>query len=427
MKKFLGAMALSAAFAVGGVANAQDYTLSVGGSATQDVDTTFDLTVNFDSSTGGDVSGWSLGLCHDATLFDIDSVADGSTTATVNGGSEPAFNTINVLPGEGFTVGLVIDLFGMQLLPPGTGYELNVATYTAGSTAGTGDLNFCNTLGTPSVDTVVVVNGASVTPATNGLTLELVSPPPPGFNYLAPNPTANFDQASGTGSFTAQFSIEEQATSPGFPNDTQGFSMAVAHDPAILSVTAGPNFLLPFTPDFSGPAVLADGWTIGTVYSFTSANVAAFATATPVIEIEYAISGLAGSGATSTPLNFSNALGSPTVDNVVVVAGLSLDAAFVDGAVNLEPVTDTPFLRGDCNSDLKADIADGIWILNFLFQGGPAGACAEACDADDNGDLDMLDAMSIIQYRLLNGPAPAAPFPECGIEAGADCDASACP
>ena len=174
-------------------------------------------------------------------------------------------------------------------------------------------------------------------------------------------------------------------------------------------------------------SILADGWTIGTVYSFTSANVAAFGTATPVIEIEYGISGLAGSAATSTPLTFSNALGNPTVDNVVVVAGLSLDAAFVDGSVNLEPVTDTPFLRGDCNSDLKADIADGVWILNFLFQAGPAGACAEACDADDNGDLDMVDAMYIIQYRLLNGPAPAAPFPECGIEAGADCDASACP
>ena len=429
MKRLLGAVALSAALAVGGVAQAQstDYTLSVQGSTSQNVNASFDLSVQLDSATGADVSGWSFGLCHDSTLFDITAAADGATTQVVKNGDGPDFNQTNLIPGDGFTVGLVICLTGCAILPPGAGYELNVLSYQAGGTEGTGDVNFCDTIGTPPVATVVVVGGSSIVPTQVGATVELTSPPPPGFDYIAPNPTATFDQASGTGALSAQFSIQEQGTSPGFPNETQGFSMGVAHDPAILEVAGGPTHLLPFEPDFTGPTVLADGWTIGVVYSFTSANVMVFDVAKAVIEVDYNISGLAGSAATSTPLTFSNTLGAVPVDNVVVVAGLSLDAGFVNGTINLEPVTDTPFLRGDCNTDLRLDIADGVWILNFLFQEGPAGTCAEACDADDNGSLEMVDAIFVIQYRLLNGPAPAAPFPACGIDAGADCDASACP
>ncbi|HIA26813.1 MAG TPA: hypothetical protein EYN79_01615, partial [Planctomycetes bacterium] len=33
------------------------------------------------------------------------------------------------------------------------------------------------------------------------------------------------------------------------------------------------------------------------------------------------------------------------------------------------------FVRGDANNDTNCDIADGIWILNWLFQGGPTPAC----------------------------------------------------
>ena len=428
MKKLLGAVALSTAMAVTGVANAQsDYTLSVGGNLSPEINSSFDLTVNLDSATGSDIAGWSFGLCHDSTAIDITAIADGSTTATVKNGAAADFNQTNVLPGQGVTVGLVICLTGCATLAPGTGYELHTVSYTADSAEGTANVSFCDTLGTPNVDTVVVVGGASIIPDQVGATVSVTVPPPASFDYLAPNMSANFDATSGTGSFTAEFSIQEQAQSPGFPNITQGFSMAVEHDPSILSIAGGPNTLLGFTPEFLGPGVFANGWTIGVVYSFTGLNTATFDVATPVVAVDYDISGLAGSAQTTTPLTFSNALNTPPVDNVVVVAGLSLDATFVDGGVTLVPVTDTPFLRGDCNTDLRLDIADGVWILNFMFQSGPAGSCAEACDADNSGALEMTDAIYVIQYRLLSGPAPSAPFPECGIEAGADCDASACP
>jgi hypothetical protein len=117
--------------------------------------------------------------------------------------------------------------------------------------------------------------------------------------------------------------------------------------------------------------------------------------------------------------------------NIVVVGGSSLDPSLTDGTVTLNPTyapPDTPFVRGNCNGDDRVDIADGIWILNEMFQGGPAGTCVEACDANSDDMTDTADAIFVISYRLLSGPMPTAPFPECGIEEGADCEsASYCP
>jgi hypothetical protein len=78
------------------------------------------------------------------------------------------------------------------------------------------------------------------------------------------------------------------------------------------------------------------------------------------------------------------------------------------------------------------NIADGIWILNDLFQGGPTttDTCAFANDANDDGLFDASDATYIFNYRFLNGPLPPAPFPSCGQVAGqqpADCTDSSCP
>ncbi len=427
MKRFLGVAVLAAAVAAGSTAQGQTtYSLSVSGATTHDINSNFDMSVLIDTSAGINLAGWSYGLCHDAALFDITGVANGATTLTVKNGALPDFNNINMIPGSGFTVGVVICFTGCASLAPGSGHELNVASYHAGAAEGLGDLNFCDTLGIPPVSTVVVEGGLSVTPSTQGLVLEFSAPPPASFDYIAPDMSANFDAASGLGALSAQFSILEDAASPGFPNTSQGFSMGLSHDSAILSITAGPVPILPFSPDFIGPGVSANGWTIGVVYSFAGQNTLNFTVATPVISVDYGISGLAGSPDTSTPLTWSNSLGNPAVSNVVVVGGLSLDANFDDGLIQLFGITDTPFVRADCNSDLRIDIADGIWILNDLFQGGASGVCAEACDADDSGSLDMIDAIYIFQYRLLNGPAPVAPFPACGIDAGAVCDTSSC-
>jgi hypothetical protein len=434
MKTSKIAFTLAFALLIGAPAIAQ-YDLSVT-DASGAPGASVDLQVLLDNN-GDDIQGWSFGVCHDGAALSLTAVVDGSTTATVQNGMPPGFNQVNVDAATGFTVGVVICFTGCAVLPGGTtGSELNVATYELIGAADTStSVDLCATLGNPAVEILVVVAGQSILPTTTSGTVDLVSGPPP-FSYLAGAYDVDYDGNTGETTLTVTPSILEDPSNPGFPNDTQGFSMGMEHDPALLTVeSVAWNEDIGFSPDFEGiNTTPSNGWTIGVVYSFTGVNTLAFETAIAVLNVEYSTDGSALAGLedpTTTALSWSNELGSPPVVNVVVVGGQSLEPELVDGSVTLFPQyapPDTPFFRGNCNGDGVIDIADGIWILNELFQNGPAASCAEACDANSDGMLDSGDAIYIISYRLLSGPVPSAPFPECGIAEGADCEsASYCP
>ncbi|MBI4603751.1 MAG: hypothetical protein HY721_17490 [Planctomycetes bacterium] len=85
-----------------------------------------------------------------------------------------------------------------------------------------------------------------------------------------------------------------------------------------------------------------------------------------------------------------------------------------------EPV----FHRGDADQNGQLQLTDAIRILGFLFLGGPAPDCLDAADADDNGQLQLTDAIRILGFLFLGGVPPATPGPPpdpCGPDtAGAD-------
>ena len=84
-----------------------------------------------------------------------------------------------------------------------------------------------------------------------------------------------------------------------------------------------------------------------------------------------------------------------------------------------EPVPgfcEVEFQRGNCNADLLTDIADGIYIMRFTFQGVNPPICFDACDHNDDGMIDVADAVFLITYMFLGGDPPAAPFGECGVD-----------
>jgi len=72
------------------------------------------------------------------------------------------------------------------------------------------------------------------------------------------------------------------------------------------------------------------------------------------------------------------------------------------------------YVRCDPNRDGRSDAADAVWILNQLFQGGPASRCPEAADCDGDGGRDITDALYSLAFQFLGGPPPPAPFPACG-------------
>jgi hypothetical protein len=84
------------------------------------------------------------------------------------------------------------------------------------------------------------------------------------------------------------------------------------------------------------------------------------------------------------------------------------------------------FHRGDADDNGELQLTDAIRILGFLFLGGAAPPCMEAADADDNGELQLTDAIRVLGFLFLGGPPPATPGPPpeaCGSDpAGTSAD-----
>ncbi|MBN1459359.1 MAG: hypothetical protein JXA57_07470 [Armatimonadetes bacterium] len=79
-----------------------------------------------------------------------------------------------------------------------------------------------------------------------------------------------------------------------------------------------------------------------------------------------------------------------------------------------EPPVSPSFLRGNANADETTDLSDAVFILSYLFLGGPAPTCLDSGDCDDSGVLELTDAVYLLSHLFLGGPAPAEPFPACG-------------
>jgi hypothetical protein len=64
---------------------------------------------------------------------------------------------------------------------------------------------------------------------------------------------------------------------------------------------------------------------------------------------------------------------------------------------------------GDANGDGTCDVADAVYIINFVFKSGPAPDPYEAGDANCDGTVNVGDAVYLIQYVFNGGPAPGCP------------------
>ncbi len=71
-----------------------------------------------------------------------------------------------------------------------------------------------------------------------------------------------------------------------------------------------------------------------------------------------------------------------------------------------------PPIRGDVNYDGAEliDISDLLYLIDFMFTGGPAPVCFEEADIDASGSepLDISDLVLLIDYMFTGGEAPPA-------------------
>jgi hypothetical protein len=82
---------------------------------------------------------------------------------------------------------------------------------------------------------------------------------------------------------------------------------------------------------------------------------------------------------------------------------------------------DVPFRRGDANGDGSLNVVDPIRILDHLLFASEAPVCTDALDVDDLGNVNITDAIFLLNFLFQHAaPAPAPPHGECGPDGTTD-------
>jgi hypothetical protein len=69
------------------------------------------------------------------------------------------------------------------------------------------------------------------------------------------------------------------------------------------------------------------------------------------------------------------------------------------------------FHRGDTDNNGQLQLTDAVRILGFLFLGQTSPTCLDAADTDDNGQLQLTDAVRILGFLFLGQIPPEPPGP----------------
>jgi hypothetical protein len=72
-------------------------------------------------------------------------------------------------------------------------------------------------------------------------------------------------------------------------------------------------------------------------------------------------------------------------------------------------IGETPYVCGDANGDGDVNVADAVFLIAYVFKGGPAPDPVEAGDANCDGDVNVGDAVYLIAYVFKGGPEPCCP------------------
>ncbi len=107
----------------------------------------------------------------------------------------------------------------------------------------------------------------------------------------------------------------------------------------------------------------------------------------------------------------------------IAVAGgmvfVSTDRGAIHAFAQSGPAGDV-FVRGDANGDERIDVSDAVTIVRDLFLGASLLECADHGDVDDNGEVEVTDAIRLLGYLYRGGRTPAAPFPAPGLDPTVD-------
>lgn len=389
----------------------------------------------------GDVQGFVTAIAHDPKGIILEYIAIGADTDLA--GAE--FTIINIYE-EGGTLGVVLDFqspFDGQAIP--NGVDLHIATYGYSCIeeniyfegypvppAGISPLTFVDgALGSPALSNVIVIGGFSIPPQKQNGTFTCVPFPVPYedtilcVDTIFDADTGNYAHHGQTGDLCFTYSDLDDYI--------QGMTMTLCYD---CDLTVGTEWdyagsiveqvgveylavqvdddpddgdgceiivaiLLDALPPFEGQTLPQTGnnpenpETNSLLIGCLPVTVDESAECEQDQEIYWC--------------NDINGNGDVFLYNNVVIDYQSVQE-FERCGTSVFVVPEEVFQRGDCNSDDKVDLADSATVLASQF-GGLEILCPDACDANDDGVINMADSVFLLNWLFKFGDIPPAPGP----------------
>lgn len=303
------------------------------------------LSITMDATS--DVQGFVLAIGYD------DSMVTATNISTSGAASTADLMVPEILPG-GATLGVVMESsppFSGNTIPAGSGTEIATIALTP-KVVVTADIAVSiaftdGTLNSPPLDNLIVQEGLSIG-ASEGLglhngTLTLLEPPPA--SMIMEGGSAPADGTGTTGSARVLLNNSLGAV--------QGFVTAVTHDPAVLTledITTG-EAATAANAEFQISNIYPNGGTIGVVIDFTApfeGQTLPMGNDQHIATYTYSCNNsniyVLGDPGTPPPPESStlalanDTLGEPRLNNVIVVAGLSVGPLLESGNFICEPV-----------------------------------------------------------------------------------------
>ncbi|MFH1892916.1 MAG: dockerin type I domain-containing protein [Candidatus Zixiibacteriota bacterium] len=136
---------------------------------------------------------------------------------------------------------------------------------------------------------------------------------------------------------------------------------------------------------------------------------------------------LIGAVATAEEINWqviSSGGTDATSENFVLLGTVSQTAVDMSSSANYrlfhgywQEFGSTDFICGDVDASGAVDIDDVVYLIQYIFAGGPAPDPLESGDADCSGAIDIDDVVYLITYIFSGGNAPCDPdgneIPDC--------------
>ena len=390
------------------------------------------------------IEGFSIAIQYPIPeLFLTSADFTGTAVSDLLSGNQPDFAGIEIDSNSGtLTAGVIFGYGSVGQAPPALSASPSIPqtlirlTFSVNSETlpGTLPLQFVDGLGEPGIDNLLSSGGFTLNPTLHD-----------GEFTVNNQHIFSFDPmlAAPGGSLTAVRKYEHI-------DPIQGYQVAITYDNTLLThiepssdfgyyegtsadavFPGGPGsfngielFYPAMNPDVAPGVGLA---TLAAIFDFLppfSGQVLPAGSNQSILKLDFSVSPSAVIGQTTTiALEDSYTLPScPTADpncvpgpavNYVIYDGLSISPIKIDGVVEFDS---TPgFRRGNTNSDSGVDLADALYVVNYLFAGGPEPTCLDAADMNDDGSLDISDTMYLLNYLFVSGPPPGSPGPQsCG-------------